>query len=469
MTPMQPREATLLEFYPDLEIVFERALQQNLGTSKALVDKFKEYLLAMRNPKSLHTPEHPTFLAVKMADSEFLKWLQSNQACMMPCMNIIGPHGKMLWEPSGGRKSRISKICALELAAQLGFSDGVEILLKSVTKQHKIELKSAFIKACKNDQAEVVKILIQYAIERNYFLDFKVDCKRNGLMIAASNGCVESVKIILENCRRLGIDVNHKDCKGKTAFMLALVSGRTEVITLFLEQFEAKGIDLGFDDSDTKCIPIDLAISSEKPEVLDMILKKIPDLGNKLVKSLTPKWIKLFHQWASQKEETFYVQLAMMKKIINKAKILQIDFNALTQEGLTRGITVLMAAVLNRKLRMVQLILQNADDLGIDVNQTSRHSVPVPNKAYELTGTALHFAYHVRDKTIIDLLLQNKNIDVDVKDWKGKTVLDYVDFKHELDIEAASSILKMKGIQVDRDDGPPTKRLKLDTKWDFTC
>ena len=47
MTAVQPGEATLLEFYPDLEFVFERALQQNLGTSKALVDKFEEYLLAL--------------------------------------------------------------------------------------------------------------------------------------------------------------------------------------------------------------------------------------------------------------------------------------------------------------------------------------------------------------------------------------------------------------------------------------
>ena len=120
----QWKKATLFEFYPDLVIVLEQALQQNFVTTKRLVDHFKEYLLAMRNPNSIHTPEHPTLLAVRMRNSEFLKWLQSNGASSMNCVDST-----MRFVTDRGPT-------ALELAASIGYSDGVEILLKSLSRKH---------------------------------------------------------------------------------------------------------------------------------------------------------------------------------------------------------------------------------------------------------------------------------------------------------------------------------------------
>ena len=190
------------------------------------------------------------------------------------------------------------------------------------------KLSSDFVKACyEGNEAKVDRMLKNNIC----MLNTKAACGMNGFMIACRKGFTEIVSLILKSVVKMGchegmFDVNDTGTEQDiTGFTMAILEGHIEVVKVIAEQKPFKGFEFSFNwqDGEDGHTPLMHACKNGKKDIVNYFLK-----------------------------------FAKSKK--------KVDFD-LNQEDI-HGNTAFHLACLNKHEEIVDLIIQSADKLKIQLD-----------------------------------------------------------------------------------------------------
>jgi ankyrin repeat protein len=141
----------------------------------------------------------------------------------------------------------------------------------------------AFIKACKYNSLDVLKILIRKGVDVNY----QNEKKETPLIIACSSGSKNVVKFLLEK----GANVNKQGYGNDTPLLKAIHNGDFQVVKILIEH----GADLKL-ENDLQITP--LVESFNFPNILDLIAEKLIEVDrdyffNRVANSNLPRLVSV--------------------------------------------------------------------------------------------------------------------------------------------------------------------------------
>jgi ankyrin repeat protein len=300
---------------------------------------------------------------------------------------------------------------------------------------------SNFNEEIENCCRENLLSLLKYLIEEK---GANLKTKNEFLIEKSRNGHKEIVAFLLEK----GIDVNQQDKHGQTALMLASLYDHKDIVEMLLQH---KDIDINKQDKKEETA---LWYACSNTMISQMLLqhKKIQiNKQNKYERNTV--LIK-----ASKENYKEFVEKLLQHK--------NIDVNKQNEYG----VTALMAASQQGHKEIVQMLLQHKN---IDVNMTSQGKEEVEqigllfinedekkrlnewrkkdHQEKGLNATALMWASRNGHTEIVEILLRNKDIDVNLQDkLNGWTALMWASGKGHTNI--VRMLLQHKNIDVNKQD-----------------
>ena len=290
---------------------------------------------------------------------------------------------------------------ALMIAAQVGYIDGLQILLNAgakINSKSHVRGHTALMQAAQWEETECLRILLKSGAD----IDLKSNKLVTALMYAAMYGNVECVKVLVSH----GADVNARSISHSNALMHAAAAGHSNCIQPLL----SGGSEINGKDSDGLTALMEAARRG-RTECLRILLANGADVNLKSNSSLTAL------VYAAICRNTGCAEL-----LINQGNALNhaaaaglINFIMLLLRGTgskinakdTNGITALMKAAHLGQTEYLQILLTN----GANVNLKSNSSL-----------TALMYAAMGGNAGCVEILL-NKGADINMKDEEGHTPL----------------------------------------------
>ena len=385
-----------VNLYPDLKSIFKKALRQNMAITKALVPKFKAY----NNHNDEVDFTHPIHYAAGAGDIEFMVLL----------------HDHCDADYNEQQKNFCCKCIPLDIACQSNQVKMVEFLFEQIEDEE--QFKSAFLIACMASKIQVVEKFVEWALKKGIKLN-ATNCRgENALHTSTRKNKIKHVELILNHCVELGIDVNAQDSRedtNYTPFHLAC-AGTLEMVQLYAQHSKDKNIDLNKVDALWNS-GFSIACMNGKLEVIDFLLEKSSELNIDLNSE------DIIGRTAFMMAcEDSRLNLEKVKTFIRHADHIDLD---------NSRYGILSPALEKKDEKLFQLLLDNASQLGIDINATDNECRSYLHHLCDCSANSPGLAC---------LLLNCEDIDVNVKDSNGKTPLDLA--RESKNRKLANAILK---------------------------
>ena len=168
----------------------------------------------------------------------------------------------------------------LHLAATRGRFDLVRMLLKCGAKVQALNCdgRTPLLSAVEGGNPDVVRLLLDLGVDAH----IRDDDENNALHIAAAHGHLEVARMLLA----LNLEVNAQNCDGMTPLYIALETSRKpDVVRLLLD--DGAEVNLPVDDR-RYLTALHLAVGTENPEIVQMILERNPEVDARNTQGQTP-------------------------------------------------------------------------------------------------------------------------------------------------------------------------------------
>ena len=139
----------VMEIFPDLKDLFDKALNQNRKVTEELIPQLKYYY--KKTAVINHRFQHPVHYAAQNGDIELMKLLHDQ--CQADC-NV---------------KDRLRKCIPIHMACHYSHLQMVDYLLEHLT--NKVYFKSTFIIACEQPNIQILEKLVEYAKDKCIKID----------------------------------------------------------------------------------------------------------------------------------------------------------------------------------------------------------------------------------------------------------------------------------------------------------
>ena len=167
-------------------------------------------------------------------------------------------------------------------ACELGLTKVVQVLLehpegREINWNARICGETAWTLACEGGHTDLIKLLLDYAVEKSIDLNKIALCKHleiiTGFMMACYDGRSDIVKLMLEHENNKRIDWNATGGRNyRSAFHFACLNKRFDVILLLMDHSKSKGIDLNKRDRKGKTALLN-ALSDGQTDVVKMLVQ----------------------------------------------------------------------------------------------------------------------------------------------------------------------------------------------------
>ena len=271
---------------------------------------------------------------------------------------------------------------------------------------------TAFDWACQTGLSDVVKIFIENALTLGFNLDTKDNFGLTAFHWACQKGVLDVVKIFMENASNLSIDLNRKDNSGLTGFHWACQFGHSDMVKIFMKNAITLCIDVNITDNNG-WTGFHWACLGGNVDVVNILMENAEALSINLnlkdnISTVT------FHSACNR----VCTDTAMI--FIWNAATMGID---LASGG--SGMTGFHWACLGGHSDVVKKFMETASDLGTDLNMTDKYGrtygsdLSIDLNVKDKSGnTGFHWAYQMRKKNIVKILMENAAdlcIDLNVK------------------------------------------------------
>jgi ankyrin repeat protein len=257
---------------------------------------------------------------------------------------------------------------------------------------------TALIHACINSSIDMVSFLVY----QNININSQDSTGRTALMYACMNYNSNTLDIIQLLIDR-NVDFNIQDFDGMTCLMYASLN-KSNIGALIVDvilKYAGDRIDIDKQDSNGMTALIHACISNNINAVSSLVIKT-NDINIKDNKGMTA---------------------LMYASLYNNSNIVYLLLKRGADPSLQdmKGKTALMHAVRYSAIGTIRLLL------GKEVSTDTNSIIIDPNiNAQDINGkTALFYAIKTCDKRIVRMLLRSKELNLEVKDIKGRTVLIY--------------------------------------------
>lgn len=289
------------------------------------------------------------------------------------------------------------------------------------------------------------------------------------LIKAAYKNLINKVKFLLD----LGADVNAKNQYGDTALYSAIIKNNKEIVELLLNQ---PGIDINIKSNDGRTALMEAASDEKRKDIVKLLLSK-PNINinaqdshgqTALMMATSPGNLKIVELLFTNLPQ---INVNLQNKYGLTALMLAINFNhneiaklLLNQSNIDVNLydnqrnTALALAIKNENKETTELLL-NHPNININFNidfiyglqdvpallalvkfgweDAVKKALSKPNvdpNVQDLRSgvTPLILAVQRDNKEIVEELLKLPNINIKIKDKKGKTALDYAKDKPEI-------------------------------------
>lgn len=356
-------------------------------------------------------------------------------------------------------------ITPLHTAASLGLGDIVQLLINHGANVNIVQYDgmTPLMCAAKSGNANVVNILIQ----NGSLINITQFNGLSALHISALCGHNDIVKALID----VGIEINKKDKNLMTPLHLAIQFCREEVVKTLLEG-GANVNSVGADDS----TPLHISASEGSVNISEKLIQKganvisrnsdtftplhvaakkpcNKDTIEQLIRNGTDVDIKCFYGSTPLHVASLYGHFENVKTLINK----NADINAKT---IHKDTALHMAAEGNHKAVVVMLIDNGADVNAVNETHSSALLCAVKYDHKEIVdlliakgvdindngGAALMTAITEGHKSMVEAFLNTKDINLDVRDYSGDTLLHLAVRNGNWNI---GNLLIRKGVQTD--------------------
>jgi ankyrin repeat protein len=363
---------------------------------------------------------------------------------------------------------------ALMWASQEGHVEIVEMLLQhkniKINKQDKDGL-TALIYASERGHKEIVQILLK---DKNIGINLQNNDGYTALMLASQNGYKEIVQMLLQD---RNIKINHKDKDGETALMWASGNGHKEIVKMLLQDEKKKKNQKNIYGN----LALIMASQNGHREIVEMLLQdenieinQQDDFGYTALMWATQEGHKeivemLKDENIRKNQNNIYGEFALItaaeeghKEIV---QMLLQDKNIEINKQDKDGMTALLNASFNGHKEIVQMLLKNEK---IQINQLSPRGYTAlmwasvngheeiaqllkdenikKNQKNVYGDLALITASEKGHREIVEMLLQDKIIQINLQDDFGYTALMYASERGHKEI--VQMLLKDENIEI---------------------
>lgn len=298
------------------------------------------------------------------------------------------------------------------------FEKNKAIEKKKIKEKHQyINEKTTLHLAVENNNIDFVKsILNKQIIDVNAICEFE-NKKMNALKYAIQNGNIEIIKFLLKIP-----NINIESC-----LKFALQNRKFEIAKLFLDSNQK------IQDIEQLNDILMIAISNKQNEIAQSLIEKHSFDINEVIKDYDDK-ITLLH-FAVINENIEFVKYLLRKQDIDVNKTAElVDFD--DNSKIYEESTALHLAVKIENIEMIK-ILSNCQSIDVNIlyqckkfkiynsffcrpkRKCVQKNIQEPEEIVKMT--ALHIAVKQNNADIVEILLSNKNIDVNIKDDKNMT------------------------------------------------
>ena len=267
----------------------------------------------------------------------------------------------------------------LHFACRYGRIEMVQLLIKYMPAFHAASKTNngwtIFHLAAVNSDPQVLKMILNTF----RFEDIRDHVRWTMLLYAVRFGAKETIRFVIESRHNLGINVEVTDNQGSTILHLACRHRDIEIVDLVHNALEDINSDIDFDTrSDLQDTPLHEAVSNASSDVAIHLIQRFPNKINVRGQQDRP----LLHY------ACYYKNMGFLEHIFRNPDY-DIDYNAVDEEGLTG----LHHACIDGHFEVVNFLLQNSNEKGIDIFKKSNY-----------LQTAEFCAIHLGHVDILELL-----------------------------------------------------------------